>query len=61
MTIKIELSESDLKRLIVEHLESQLGSVKLQQEFVIIETKSKQNYKSEWESAAFRARYEVAL
>jgi hypothetical protein len=54
MRIQIEIGEDDLKRLIVDSLSDELqtqiaiGDVK-------IEVKSKQNYRSEWETASFRA------
>jgi hypothetical protein len=59
MRIVIEIDEATLKRLVIQELESKLGSVVLDEKKVVIETKSKQNYRSEWESAAFRARYEA--
>ncbi len=55
MKIDIEIGEEDLKKLIIEHLEEIL-KVSLSIDDVRIEVKSKQNYKSEWESASFRAR-----
>lgn len=55
MTINIELSEADLRGLVLAHLRDTLNS-ELTENDVVIEAKSKQNYKSEWESAAFRAR-----
>jgi len=56
MTIVIELSEHDLRKLILEELRNRLGNVPLVETDVVIEVKSKQNYKSEWEPAQFRAR-----
>ena len=53
--IKIEVDEATLKGLVVSHLMNMLGDVSLEMKDVTIETKSKQNYRSEWESAAFRA------
>ncbi len=52
--INIEIDESDVRALVVEHLSGLMGTT-LSAEDVIIEVKSKQNYKSEWERAAFRA------
>ncbi|MGH9966558.1 MAG: hypothetical protein ACREBG_01825 [Pyrinomonadaceae bacterium] len=57
MKVRIEVSAEDLKSLVLKHIRnlgisvSDLGSIK-------IETKSKQNYKAEWESADFCATYE---
>mgnify|MGYP001566849641 CR=1 FL=1 len=58
MTAKIELTEIDLKELILASIQAHLGENKLNKDNLKIEVKSKQNYKSEWESAAFRAVYE---
>ncbi len=55
MKIEVELTEYDLKRLVIDRLSATLN-VSLEESDIIIETKSKQNYKSEWETAAFRAR-----
>ncbi len=62
MKIEITLSESDLRTLVLSYLEGAIGpsaSGKLKPEDVLIEVKSKQNYKSEWEPAAWRARIEA--
>ena len=56
MKIQVELSESDLKRLIMEEIHRRLGDA-FDEAKVVIEVKSKQNYKSEWEAAHFRATY----
>lgn len=55
--INIELNEADVKKLIRQELQRQLGEIPLKDDAVKIETKSKQNYRSEWESAAFRVTY----
>ncbi len=57
MKLRIEISDKDLKKLVVSYLNEQLGR-DLKLENVRIETKSKQNYKSEWEQADFRCVYE---
>jgi hypothetical protein len=54
-TINIELDEKLLRQLVINHLREQLGSISLKEEDVSIQVKSKQNYKSEWEEAAFKA------
>lgn len=56
MKIDIEIDEKKLRELVYRYLQDQLGSVDLDPKDVDIEVKSKQNYRSEWESAAFRAR-----
>lgn len=58
MRIRIEIKEADIKQLIINYLCNATGQDAFEEGSVIIETKSKQNYKSEWEVAAFRATYE---
>jgi hypothetical protein len=55
--IVVELDESDVRKLVYDHLRGVLGDVEFDEKDVKIETKSKQNYRSEWETAAFRARF----
>ncbi len=56
MMIRVELSERDLRGLVWDHLRSMLGDdVVFDVSDVKIQVKSKQNYKSEWEEASFRA------
>lgn len=58
--IQIEIDETTLKRLVRDYLGRQIGA-EISEKDIIIETKSKQNYKSEWESAAFRARVDKTI
>lgn len=58
MKITVEIDEKMLRQLVLDRLSTML-EVPFKPEDVKIETKSKQNYRSEWESAAFRARLEV--
>jgi hypothetical protein len=57
MKIEIMITEKELREMVLERLRSELGAAgdKLKENDIKIEVKSKQNYKSEWESAAFRA------
>lgn len=57
MLLKIELGEEDVKKLVIEELKRRLGETELNPKYLSIETKSKQNYKSEWEVAAYRVTY----
>lgn len=57
MQINIELTEADVRQLILDHIQSKLGDIKLDKNRVRILVKSAQNYKSEWEDARFRATY----
>jgi hypothetical protein len=52
--IKIEIDETTLRQLVINHLCGILNA-EINPNEVSIEVKSKQNYKSEWEDAAFRA------
>ena len=56
MQINIELTEQDLKDLIQQKIES-LVNTPIEKHKISIQVKSKQNYKSEWEEAAFKATY----
>lgn len=58
MKINIEIDEDKMKELILGYIEAMLGDLPLDKKDVKIEVKSKQNYKSEWEVANFRVRYE---
>lgn len=59
MKIKIELTEHDLKRIIANEILQKLGDLnKFNEANIKILVKSKQNYKSEWEIANFKAEYE---
>jgi len=60
MNIVIELTEHDVKRLVCDELQRRMGDIQLEANDVKIETKSSQNYKSEWETAHFRARINVS-
>jgi hypothetical protein len=56
MTFDIVVDEEKLKELVFDFLCDQLGSIEFRVEDVKIETKSTQNYWSEWESkGGFRA------
>jgi hypothetical protein len=59
MRIRIEIDEKTMRDLINGYLKSVLGNVSFSENDVKILVKSKQNYKSEWESAAFKAELEV--
>jgi hypothetical protein len=58
MKMRLELTEEMVRQLIMAHLAEKLGDVRIKPENVNIEVKSKQNYKSEWEVAAFRVVFE---
>ncbi len=57
MQIKIEYDNKELTQLIYNDLIKKLGVIEIDPATVVIEVKSKQNYKSEWEPAHFRATY----
>lgn len=60
MLVRLEISETDIKRLVHDEILRRLGGSAPvgAAEKIRIETKSKQNYRSEWEIAAFRAIFE---
>lgn len=58
MKVKFEIDESTLRKLVYDYITEQLGDLAPKSEDIRIEMKSNQNYKSEWESASFRAVYE---
>lgn len=60
MNIDVTINEDQLRKLILAYLSEQLGEVQFDPKYVKIEVKSKQNYKSEWEAAAFRATLSVS-
>ena len=59
-SLRIELSEATLRQLVVDYIKSRSGQ-EIEYDAVHIQVKSKQNYKAEWEAAAFRAVVDVAL
>jgi len=58
MQIRLEITEAELKRLVIAHLQNKVGTIKLDENHLKIEVKSKQNYTADWEKAAYRAVYE---
>lgn len=56
MRMLVELSESDVKKLIVNAISATVG-YQVPPGDVRILVKSKQNYKSEWEAADIKAEY----
>lgn len=58
MEIEIKVSEAKIRQLITDWLEQSLGPEFLADpKHLVIEVKSRQNYRSEWEAADFRAVY----
>lgn len=56
MKIKVEIDSGTLKVLVYEHIKSLMGDVPFNPEDVVIEVRSKQNYRQhEWERGDFRA------
>ena len=58
MKVRIELTKSDLQKLVIDKLASQVEG-QFDPNVVQILVKSKRNYSSEWEDADFRAVYET--
>lgn len=59
--IRIEINENDLAEIVRQHIASLLIDREIEKSDIKIQTKSAQNYKSEWEKAEYRAVYEVFL
>ncbi len=61
MTVKaeIEIDEKQLKSLVYAYLVDEFGLRSLDETQIHIEVKSKQNYRSEWEEASFRAKVKI--
>ncbi len=58
--ISLEIDEACLRSLVIDHL-SRILNLDLSSKDVSIEVKSKQNYRSEWEPAQFRAKVEKTV
>jgi len=57
MKVSVEIDEEKLKELVRDYLNEQLGELGAELSNIKIETRSKQNFRSEWEEAEFRARF----
>jgi len=55
MRILIEIDKATLIGLVANYIEAQMGDIHFNIDDIKIETRSKQNYRSEWEVADFRA------
>ena len=60
MKIQAELDEEVLRKMVLQFFRDKLGSIPLSEKDIHIEVKSKQNYRSEWEEASFRARVDFS-
>ncbi len=60
MNITIQIKEEEMKEILVSHLLEKFTNG-LKVEDIKIYVKSKQNYKSEWEEASFKAEYNGAV
>lgn len=58
MKLKVEITKADLIQMVLERIREKTGQENVSINNVKIETRSTQNYKSEWEFADFRATYE---
>ena len=56
MKVDIEITEKDLKKMIIDYITNKID-INAKIEDVQILVKSTQNYKSEWENANFKAVY----
>lgn len=53
--IEIVIDKAKLRIIIREYLQHKLGNIEIQDADIDIFVKSRQNYRSEWESADFKA------
>lgn len=60
MKVSIEIDEAKLKELVRDYVNEQLGELAAAVDDIKIETKSKQNYRAEWETASFRATIQIS-
>lgn len=60
MKVKFEITEKELKEIISDYFMEKTNQ-DINEEKILIMVKSKQNYKSEWEVAAFKATFEGDL
>lgn len=56
MAVNIEVDEETLRALVIKHLQTVCEGLAIDNNDITIEVKSKNNFKSEWETAAYRAR-----
>ena len=61
MRLTVNINEKDIKQMALESLAAAMPLVPIPVEKVHFETKSKQNYRSEWEEAAFRISIDVEI
>jgi hypothetical protein len=55
MKVAVELDRNEIKKAIAKYV-SQLYSVDVETDLLVLEVKSKQNYRSEWEEADCRVK-----
>lgn len=58
--LELIIDESKIQELVFDYLVDKVG-FNFKAENIKIETKSKQNFKSEWENAAYRARLKIII
>ena len=61
-SIVVEIDESTVKRLVIQHLQEKLGDLTVEISDIEILVRSKQNYKDkEWENGEFKATYKCFI
>lgn len=58
MKIRIEIDKKRLQQLVQAEIERLAGDIAVEPTKIAIETRSKQNYRAEWEEADYRAVFE---
>ena len=61
MKVQIEIDENELRAIVLDYIRARFRTEEIDPADVAIEVKSKNNYRSEWERAAFRARVDKVV
>lgn len=58
MKLTVELDENEIRKILTDHINNKFGTT-FEPHLLPIEVKSKQNYRSEWETANIRVQFSV--
>lgn len=61
MRLTVNINEKDIKQMALDRLAAALPSIPVPVEKVHFETKSKQNWRAEWEEAEFRVSIDIEV
>lgn len=60
MKLTFEINQKELRKIIADYIADRIN-MRPDDDLIYIQVKSQQNYKSEWETADFRAKYEYDI